>query len=65
MGRLERANGAITVYHEINGSKTRSTLPMTGPPSYRRCALCDCVITRRPIFIDKDWYCRHCGKAKS
>ena len=25
MGYLERANGAITVHHEMNGSKSRST----------------------------------------
>ena len=65
MGRLERANGAITVHHEMNGSKTRSTLLMTGPPTFVRCGRCDQVITRDPFFMNKAWHCRHCAKALS
>ena len=35
---------------------------MSNVPEFRRCAKCDQVITRRPIFVNQDWHCRHCGK---
>jgi len=37
---------------------------MSNVPAFQRCANCDQVITRKPVFMaQRGWFCRHCAKA--